>query len=79
MTEVVSNDNSLEALIERLEREQPEERERMKSEQNRLNSFTSRSFDVSVAQRLTKAGFYCCGFGFTQCFSCRLPKHPTRP
>ena len=50
----------------------------MKSEQNRLNSFTSRSFDVSVAQRLAKVGFYCPGLvGDTECFSCGLSKPPS--
>ena len=54
--------------------------ESMKYEQNRLNSFTSLwlalyQFDVSVAQRLAKAGFYYWSLGNTQCFSCGLSKH----
>ena len=75
VTEVVSDENSIETWW----KQQREERERMKSEQNRLNSFNSwwlnvYQFDVSVAQRLAKAGFYRCGFSYTECFSCRLSK-----
>ena len=57
-----------------------ERRERMKSEQNRLHSFPSlwlakyHQLDVSVAQRLAKAGFYGSYGGYTQCFSCGLCK-----
>ena len=50
-------------------------RELMKYEQNRLHSFTPELFDVSVAQRLPKAGFYCLYGGATKCFSCGLYKH----
>ena len=54
-------------------------RERMKYEQNRLDRFTTGwldyyQLDVSVAQRLAKAGFYCLGLGYTECFSCGLSK-----
>ena len=49
-------------------------REGMKYEQNRLESFPSWWLDVSVTQRLTKAGFYY-RLGDTQCFSCGLRKH----
>ena len=80
VTEVVSDDNFIEALLtkqrERQEREERERREQMKYELDRLESFTSRSFDVSVLQRLAKAGFYNQG-GTTECFSCGLYKHRT--
>ena len=46
----------------------------MRYEQKRLDSFTSRSLDVSVAQRLAKAGFYCSVVGKSECFSCGLWK-----
>ena len=46
---------------------------RMKYEQNRLDSFTYK-LDVSVAQRLAKAGFYSTYTGDTECFSCGLRK-----
>ena len=52
-------------------------RERMKHEQNRLDSFPSwlkdRRLDVDVIQRLARAGFYY-SFGHTECFSCELRK-----
>ena len=63
---------------ERERREQ--ELERMKYRQNRLDSFEPRwldvyHLDVSVTQRLAKAGFYCDRYGSTVCFSCGLSKH----
>ena len=66
--------NSLEAWV----KQHLEQRERMKSEQNRLDSFDSRrllmfELDVSVRQRLAKAGFYCWSGGI-ECFSCGLNK-----
>ena len=78
MTEVVSDD-SFDAFLEQWEREQQEERERMKSEQNRLDSFDPIwlgcfNLDISVAQRLAKAGFYSL-LRATECFSCGLSKH----
>ena len=73
VTEVVSPTSALEAW-------KREQREWMKHEQKRLDSFLSWwlddcQLDISVAQRLAKAGFYRCGFSFTECYSCRLCKH----
>ena len=52
------------------------EREQMKYEKNRLDSFPPGLFPHQLAQRLVKAGFYysmyLCG---TKCFSCGLWKH----
>ena len=78
MTEVVSDDNWAEAFIDGLERE----RERMKYEENRLDSFDSWRLEkyqlyVSVAQRLAKAGFYRWRLDYTKCFSCELRKLPS--
>ena len=47
----------------------------MRYEQNRLDSFPSWWLDVSVAQRLAKAGFYYWGKGNTECFSCGLRRY----
>ena len=65
MTEVVSLDKSLEDWMK-------QNRNRTNYEKNRLDSFTSKwlhyyHLDVSVAQRLAKAGFYC--DVHTECFS----------
>ena len=54
----------------------------MKYEQNRLDSFDSwwldkYQLDISVAQRLAKAGFYYWGLGDTKCFSCGLSRFLT--
>ena len=73
VTEVICIDTNFEAYFKR------QERERMKYEQNRLDSFDSSwlvyyQLDVSIAQRLAKAGFYCWGVGNTECFSCGLCK-----
>ena len=78
MREVVSDDKILEAFFI-LDRE---ERERLKYEQNRLDSFDSEwlrlhQFDVSVAQRLAEAGFYLTIGDYTKCFSCGLSKQVT--
>ena len=58
-------------------REERERRERMRYEQNRLDSFSPwlnyYHLDVSVIQRLAKAGFYQFRIN-TQCFSCGLSK-----
>ena len=55
--------------------------EQMRYEQNRLDSFPSwlfnHWFEVSVAQRLAKAGFYHWGLGDIKCFSCGLYKPMT--
>ena len=76
-TAVVSLDISLCTLLKGIEQQ---EREPMKYEQNRLDSFDLswidyHHFDVSVAQRLARAGFYR-RFDITECFSCRLLKPP---
>ena len=85
VTEVVSYNKIREAVIkqqrekhEKRKREEREQRERMKSEWNRLDSFDPWwlglcQLDVSVAQRLARAGFYHWGGG-TECFSCGLCK-----
>ena len=72
VTEVLS-DGSFGALMK-------QRREWMRYEQNRLDSFNSiwldvYQLDVSVAQRLAKAGFYHLDLGYTECFSCELCKH----
>ena len=72
--EIVSDD-SIEVWIKQKERK---ERERMKYEWNRLDSFDSSwldkyKLDVSVAQRLAKTGFYAWS-GNTKCFWCGLCK-----
>ena len=71
MTEVVGL-NSIEAYLKR-------EHEHMKFEQNRLDSFDSRWFDVyqeaNVPGRLARAGFYRTHGDYTECFSCGLSKH----
>ena len=78
VTEVV-NPNSFEAWM----KQEREERERMKFERTRMESFPSwwldiYHLDVSVVERLAEAGFYCTypwNLGNTECFSCRLSKH----
>ena len=74
VTEIVSDDG-----FEAWEKQQREKRERMKFEQNRMDSFPSwwlhrHHLDVSDARRLAKAGFYCTFGGITECFSCELCK-----
>ena len=74
MTEIVSQGISFEAFLK-------QQGERMRYEQSRWDSFTSwwlqyYHLDVSVAQHLAKAGFYC-RFGYTECFSCGFSKHPS--
>ena len=76
VTEVVSDDFHIEAWVKQQERE---ERERMRYEQNRLDSFELwwldvYQLDVSVAQRLARAGFYYTFTVDTECFSCELSK-----
>ena len=55
-------------------------REQMKYERHRLDSFNSGwvnkyPLELSVAQRLARAGFYHQWFGHTKCFSCELHKN----
>ena len=87
MLKFVTVKKSVDALMkeikekERQARRERERRERMNFERNRLDSFPSwwsdeYQLDVSVAQRLAKAGF-CCSFGSIKCFSCGLWKDPT--
>ena len=81
VTEIFRDDFDIQARINQIKRER-EERERMKYEQNRLNSFhiwwlRNYQLDVSVKQHLAKAGFYRSSWGRTACFSCGLSKDVT--
>ena len=81
VTEVISDDSSFEAVVQEIinlqeDHGQEQEQEQMNYEQNRRDSFSSWwldnfELDDGIADRLTKAGFYCRGF-ITRCFSCEL-------